>query len=597
MSIPQDKIEQVRLASDIVEVVSGYLTLQRRGKNYFGLCPFHSEKTPSFSVNPEMQIFHCFGCGAGGNVFNFIMRMERLTFPEAVRLLAKAAGIAIPEEHEDASNLQEKEALFFANNLANEYFQKTLQESLEAEAARNYLQRRGLLPEAWLTYGIGYSPNKRDSLLKFAVEKALNPEIIFKAGLVLRNESGEYYDRFRGRITFAIYNLSKQVIGFGARRIVEDNSPKYINSPETEVYQKRYVLYGLHMTRESVRQKNQVIIVEGYTDFISLHQAGVTNVVATAGTSMTEEHAHLLRRYTANAVLLYDSDSAGAAATLRGADILLTSGFDVRICRMPAGQDPDSFVRNNGSTVMQANIAAAESLLDYRIRLLEEKGMLHTPSQKAEATRDLLASVAKIADPIQKSYVVRELAEKLRLEEAVLWTEVRRLERRQRLFVKGEESPPSSVGSDFFQGKRGAAELGLLEVAFSHPPFISTILSAIRADELVHPEIRAIFEQFEIDHLEGIEFDPQRYLVQIEDPFIAKRLTQLLQSKKKLITNPERYCFDCLNAIRISQLDKQIDDLRRRMQADRDLARALLAEYQALVAERKRLAQLDLALE
>ncbi|MBN2357466.1 DNA primase [candidate division KSB1 bacterium] len=597
MSIPQDKIEQVRLASDIVDVVSGYLTLQKRGKNFFGLCPFHNEKTPSFSVNPELQIFHCFGCGAGGNVFTFVMRMERLTFPETVRLLAKSAGILLPEEHEDASSLQEKEALYFANKLADEFFQKNLQQALEAEAARHYLQRRSLTPQACSTYGIGYSLNKWDGLLTYAAEKSLNTDILFKAGLVLKKESGDFYDRFRGRITFAIKNLSNQVIAFGARRIVEDKSPKYINSPETDVYQKRDVLYGLQLSREAVRQKSQVVIVEGYTDFIALHQAGITHVVATAGTSMTDEHARLLRRYTSNAIILYDSDSAGAAASLRGADILLTNGFDVRICLLPPGQDPDSFIRKNGLAAVQKSLAAAELLLDYRIRTLEEKGLLRTPSQKAESTRDLLASVAKIADPIQKAYVVRDLSDKLKMEEAVLWTEVRKLERRSRLQVKQEETDTSAIGGDFFASKRGAAELGLLEVSLSAPEMVSTIISALRPDELLHPELRDIFQKIELDHLEGISFDPQKYIVLVQDPFIAKRLSQMLHRKKKLITNPSRFCFDCLNAINIARLDKRIEDLRKRLQSDKEHARSLLIEYLDLVAERKRLGQIDLALE
>ncbi|HOC89291.1 MAG TPA: DNA primase, partial [bacterium] len=349
MAIPQDKIEQVRLASDVVDVVSGYVTLKKRGKNYFGLCPFHQEKSASFSVNPDLQIFHCFGCGAGGNVFTFVMRIEGLTFPESVRMLAKAAGIVLPDEEEDPGQLQEKEALYYANSLANDFFMANLLREAEAEPARRYLASRGLTPEVFARFSIGYSLNKWDGLIQHARTKSLNPDLLVKAGLAIRKEDGGIYDRFRGRITFAIHSLSKQVVGFGARRIVQDDSPKYINSPETPIYQKRYILYGLHLAREAVRQADRVVIVEGYTDLISLHTAGIEQVVATSGTAMTEEHARLLRRYTANASILYDGDSAGASASLRGAEILLANGFDVRIAMLPGGQDPDEFVRLNGA--------------------------------------------------------------------------------------------------------------------------------------------------------------------------------------------------------------------------------------------------------
>jgi len=598
MAIPSDKIEQVRLASDIVDVVSGYLTLRQRGKNHFGLCPFHQEKTPSFSVNPELQIFHCFGCGAGGNVFTFIMRIERLTFPESVRLLAKAAGITIPEEEEDRESLQEKEALYYANKFAHDWFQLQLQESPEAEAARRYLASRGLSLEVCLNYGIGYALNRWDGLLSQARQKSLNPDILLKAGLVLQKENGDYYDRFRGRVTFAIHNLSNQVVAFGARRMTEDKSPKYVNSPETEIYQKRLVLYGLHLSRESVRQKNQAVIVEGYTDFISLHRSGATNVVATSGTALTDDHARTLRRYTANTIILYDGDSAGAAASLRGADILLTNGFDVRICLLPSGRDPDEYVRLEGAEAVQRRIAAAVPLMEYRVQLLEKQGLLRTPNQRAEAIRDLLGSVALIGDAMKKAFVVRDLAEKLNMEEALLWAEVRKLERRSRLQIKTEESAETAtVPGDFFLNRRGAAELGLLEVVLLQPDRVGSIVGAIQSDEFLHPEIREIFRMIELDFIEGSPYDPGRYISNLRDPYIAGQISGALQRTQTAHANPDRYAFDCLNVIRISKLDEQIDELRKRIQSDRAAAKELLARYQELVTERQRLAQIDFALE
>jgi len=598
MAIPSDKIEQVRLASDIVDVVSGYLTLRQRGKNHFGLCPFHQEKTPSFSVNPELQIFHCFGCGAGGNVFTFIMRVERLTFPESVRLLAKAAGITIPEEEEDRESLQEKEALYYANKFAHDWFQLQLQESAEAEPARRYLSSRGLSMEICLNYGVGYALNRWDGLLHQAKQKSLNPDVLVKAGLVLQKENGDLYDRFRGRITFAIHNLSSQVVAFGACRMTEDKSPKYVNSPETDIYQKRLILYGLHQSREAVRQKNQVIIVEGYTDFISVHRCGVANVVATSGTALTDDHARTLRRYTANALILYDGDSAGAAASLRGADVLLTNGFDVRICLLPTGRDPDEFARQEGAEALQRRIATAVPLMEYRVRLMEQQGLLRTPNQRAEAIRDLLGSVALIGDAMKKAFVVRDLAEKLNMEEALLWTEVRRLERRSRLQVKTDEPAETApIPGDFFLNRRGAAELGLLEVVLMQPERVGSIVGAIQSDEFIHPEIREIFRQIELDFIEGEEYDPGRYIANLRDPYIARKISAALQRTQAAHANPDRYAFDCLNVIRISKLDDRIEELRKQIHDDRAAAKELLSRYQELVTERKRLAQMDFALE
>ncbi len=597
MAIPQDKIDQVRLASDIADVVSGYVTLKKRGKNYFGLCPFHQEKTASFSVNPDLQIFHCFGCGAGGNVFTFVMRVESLTFPESVRLLAKAAGIVLPEEEEDLSQLQEKEALFYANQLANEFFMANLLGEAEAEPARRYLASRGLTPELFARFGIGYSLNKWDGLLQHARARSVNPELLLKAGLVLQKEGGGIYDRFRGRVTFAIRSLSKQVVAFGARRIIEDNSPKYINSPETPIYQKRFVLYGLDLAREAVRQADCVVIVEGYTDLISLHQAGIEEVVATSGTAMTEEHARLLRRYTARAVILYDGDSAGAAASLRGAEILLANGFDVRICLLPGGQDPDEFVRRNGAEAVRGQLQQGMPLIDFRMKSLEQKGLLRTPTQKAESTRELLTSIARVTDVIQKSFLLRDLAEKLNVEEAVLWSEVHKLERRTRLQVRPEEQSAQPVKGDrYLESKGGAAELGLLEVALTQPELLPRILALITADEFLNMDVRNVFQTFELDALEGVPFDLHRMLSLIREPLVVERITRALQQPQKPL-HPERFAFDCLNTIRIAKLDARIEALRLRMKSGERVEEPLLQEYREVVEERKRLEQIEFAFE
>lgn len=589
MSISQDKIEQVRLASDIVEVISGYVNLQHRGKGYFGLCPFHREKTPSFSVNPEMQIFHCFGCGVGGNVFTFIMRMDRLTFPEAVRRLAKSAGILLPEENEDLASLQEKEALFYVHQLAADFYGKMLIEANEAVGARTYLQKRGITPEEWKAYTIGYAPNRWNGLLEHAKSLGVNIDLLLKAGLVIKNDRGDLYDRFRGRVSFAIHNITGQVVAFGCRKMTEDDSPKYINSPETDIYQKRLTLYGLHMAREAIRESQSVVILEGYTDLISVRRVGVKYAVASAGTSFTEEHARLLRRYTTNAFLLYDGDSAGASASLRGAEVLLANGLDVKICSLPAGQDPDEFARLQGRAGVDRVLQTAVNLLDFKLEQMQTRGLLRTPGLKATAVRELLGAVSKMTDPLQQSFYVRDLAEKLQLEEPVLWQEVRKQERVQRTSAsQSAPAPPQeSVEEKYFQTRRGAAELGLLDVMLKHPEMASTVTRTLTFEAIGFEEIKSLFKQIELDVLEGRPLEAARYLASIQTPFVATSLSQSFQ-RQASYSNPQKFAFDCIKIIRISKLDSRIDELRQLMKEKQGGTPEVLKEYHDLVQERER---------
>ena len=288
-----------------------------------------------------------------------------------------------------------------------------------------------------------------------------------KAGLVVKKDEGRFYDRFRGRVTFAIKNASGQNVAFGARKIVNDDSPKYINSPETDIYQKRYILYGLFDGRDSIRREDRVVIVEGYTDIISLNRIGINNVVATSGTALTEDHCRLVRRYTTKAILLYDSDSAGAAAALRGADLLLENGLEVNIATLPNGQDPDEFARTNDVNTVKTLLSEANPLMQFKLNALEQKGLLKSPSQRAEATRSMLRSVTSIKDHIQRSFIIKDLAEKLHVEEPVLWSEVKKLERHSPIRVKKDDgkTQKAQTVNKYFETRRGVAEFGLLEIA------------------------------------------------------------------------------------------------------------------------------------
>lgn len=585
--IPEQLIDEVRFASDIVSVVSGYLTLRQKGRNHFGLCPFHKEKTPSFSVNQELQIFHCFGCGAGGNVFTFLMKLEGLTFVEAVKLLAKQAGITLPEDAENYDQYREKEALYYANNLAAQFYQESIRAESAAEA-RQYLQSRGISDQEYDIFGIGYAPNSWDSLIHYSTARSLNIEVLHRAGLVIQKDNGGFYDRFRGRITFAIKNLTGQVVGFGARRIINDNSPKYINSPETDIYQKRFILYGLYQSRDTIRANDQVIIVEGYTDLTSLYRSQIRHVVATSGTALTEEHARLLRRYTANVILLYDADSAGAAAALRGADILLENGMEVKICMMPPGLDPDEFARTHSDEEVKRLVASAVPLLEFKLNKFETKQYSST-SQKASGTRDILASIAKVNDPIRRSFLVRDLAERLKIDESSLWNEIGHIDRQNRFRVPDEER--QTVNTDtFFETSKGNAELGLLQVAMRHPDLIGRIVRNLDIAHIEHKEIHLLFEEF-VKGVDPLTFKPLDYLTAIQDATIAAKLSDLMMQENPH-PKPWEFARDCLIRLHLALVDTAIKRLKEKMKpgaaGDQDI-QALMDELKYYLDERKKI--------
>ena len=322
MRIPPEKIEEIRSSNDIVDVISQHVRLKKRGKNYVGLCPFHQEKTPSFTVSAEKQVYHCFGCGKGGNVFTFVMEIEKVSFTEAVRSLAEKVGITIRVTEADQQQESESEALYNVCRLAGLFFYNNLTKTEEGKVALEYFHGRGFSDETIRTFGLGYSLNSWDGLLSHAKAEGISREDLLKAGLIRTREDGSDYDYFRSRAMFPIFSTSGRVLGFGARKLREDDPlGKYINSPETPIYNKSRVLFGLFHSKDAIRSEEHALMVEGYADLISLFQNGIQNVVASSGTALTEEQVQLISRYTKKLTLVYDADSAGSSATLRGMDI------------------------------------------------------------------------------------------------------------------------------------------------------------------------------------------------------------------------------------------------------------------------------------
>ena len=401
-----DIIEQVREASDIVEVVATYLPLKRKGRNYWGKCPFHNEKTPSFSVSPDKQIYHCFGCHKGGNVFSFIMEFEKVAFPDALKLLAAKANITLPERsyHRDS---KEMDQLYYAHEVAATFFAENLRDSRKT---LEYLKTRKLTDEIIEKFKLGYAFDSWDAFLNHAKKKSLSEEDLEKAGLIIKSDKGGYYDRFRDRLTFAVFNIALKPIAFGARTFKADDQAKYINSPDTPLYHKASVLYGLSHSRGEIRRKEEAIVVEGYFDYLSLYQAGVQNVVASSGTAFTPEQAQLLARCTPSVILMFDSDSAGQAAALRSIDFLFEAGLEVKVVSLPKGDDPDSLVRKGGHQAITDQITKARSYVDFSLSLLPDRWEKLSLGVKDKTIKRLTALSFKIDDPVRRELFLQEVS-------------------------------------------------------------------------------------------------------------------------------------------------------------------------------------------
>jgi len=422
--------EQVKEATDIVAVIGQYVTLRKRGASHIGLCPFHTEKTPSFNVHADRGFFHCFGCGKGGDVFAFLMEHEGWSFPEALKYCADRAGIRLPERsRDDDAQARRRQEVYDALALADEIYRRALFASA-GTVALDYLKKRGFKEETLKRIGVGYAPPPFDTLMKTARARGLKPQAFLAAGLVLESKlaaaSDQPYDRFRHRVTFPIHNLSGKVVGFGARAISPDDQPKYLNSPETEIYHKGRILYGLWTAREAIRRADRAFVVEGYLDWLTMIEFGIENVVAVSGTAFTIEQAELLGRFCKRMTLIFDADSAGQRATLRGIDIAFNAGVGVDVAILPSGDDPDTYLRREGKARFESLVAAAPSIVEYRVDVArKESGGLDFLT-KERLANEFLSLAGKITDPRRWSALLTEVAGHTGLREDELRERARR---------------------------------------------------------------------------------------------------------------------------------------------------------------------------
>lgn len=415
--IKQEKIEEIREAADIVEVIGGYIPIKKRGKNYTGLCPFHSEKKPSFTVSPTKQLYHCFGCGASGNVISFVMKYESLSFPEALEVLASRYNIELKKE---VSGAQEelRAKILNINDFAFRFFRKKLK-SEKGKKARDYLKQRGMTSDTIEEFGLGYAPSGWRNLLNDAKKNNIDREDLIKSGLVVKNEKGNYYDRFRKRIIFPFFNTVGKKIGF-AGRTLGDDKPKYLNISETEVYKKRFTLYGLYQGKHEIRDMDKCIVVEGYMDLLALFQGGFKNTVAVSGTALTESHAKVLGRYTRNIYLSFDADKPGEKASLRSVSTLIKGGLTPYIITLKSGKDPDEIVMDEGKEKFQEYIDKAQHFIDFKLNYLLTKYKLDNVVEKTEVVKEISRTISYVKDLSERQMWVGKVAHAISVDESSL---------------------------------------------------------------------------------------------------------------------------------------------------------------------------------
>ena len=475
--VAEEIIEKIKESNDIVDIISESVPLKRVGRNYWGLCPFHNEKTPSFSVTREKQLFKCFGCGEGGNVITFIMKSKNLDFNEALRLLADKANITLEETAENRKSNEKLEVYFKMHVDAARFFFKNLKDNKEI---REYFYKRGITDQMIRSFGLGYALNSWDSLLKYLKAMNYKEEDIVRCGLATKNDKGKIYDRFRHRIMFPVFDVRGRVIAFGAR-VMDDSKPKYLNSPETPIYNKGTHLYGLNFARKNSKEKS-LIIVEGYMDCISLSQAGVKNVVASLGTALTKMQARLLKRYSEEVFISYDADNAGQTATVRGLDVLSSEGIDVKVVQIPKGKDPDDYIRAEGVDKFHELLKDALPLIDYKI--LKAKDGLNVKEDQGRITyAKRVVSILNDLDPIEKDVYVQKVSEDTGISENALMS-----------LMKGDEEgirvmDTSSIGKAVhIESAHIKAERALLKL-LSEGPYLA---ERIQLDDFILPSHRKI---------------------------------------------------------------------------------------------------------
>ncbi len=529
MYFPEEFISQIRDENDIVDVISNYVPLKKGGANYKGLCPFHSEKTPSFMVSPSKQIFHCFGCGEGGDLIRFLMKHENLGFPDTVRVLAERCGRPVPETRQSPEDLirkKKKERLYEINRKAQELF---LKERENSGAVLAYLKKRAVSEDSISTFGIGYAPDSWDALYLHLKELGFQEKEIEEAGLILQKKNGEgYYNRFRNRILFPIVDVYDRVLGFGGR-VLDDSTPKYLNSPETPLFDKGSNLYGLNLSHEAIRKQDYGIIVEGYMDLITAYQEGIRNIVATLGTALTERHLKRLRRYTRNIALFFDSDEAGFKAAERCFDLCVPKGMKVKVVTLDKGEDPDSFLRKHGKKGFSEKMAQARPIMDFMIEQIMGDAPPHELEEKVAVADRLSPLLSVIPNPIEKELYLKKISSLLGIEAETLHSTLRSgvAKTREIRDTLKKDGGKSEKKVPVWEGK-------LLGLMMNHPNLILENKEKVELDYFSDPDLRLVAERFFEAPEDTLNSEGVRSLILPED---APRLSKFFMKEQDPLDN------------------------------------------------------------
>jgi DNA primase len=561
--ISEDVINQIRDRTDIVEVVGQHVSLTRTGQNLKGLCPFHQEKSPSFTVSPSRQIFHCFGCGVGGNVFSFLTRITGASFPETVRELGRKVGIEV-EEATSQAGPQAVQAVRIEqlNKAAADWFRQNLSDDQLGAEAREYLSSRGMLPSTIEQFGIGVAPNEWDGLIKSLGKQGFMQNDLASAGLIIARENGSgFYDRFRARVMFTITDLRKRVVGFGGR-VLGEGTPKYLNSPDTPLFRKGQTLFALDVAREAVTRTKTVIVVEGYFDAIALHQAGLIHTVATLGTALTLEHIQVLRRFASNVILLFDPDAAGVRAALRSLDLFVNSGLGVKVVSLPVGEDPDTYVRKEGAEAFDRLEERAPSLLDFALEHSLKTAEASTIEGRIRSVDEILRILQKSEHPIEREERIRLVAERLGINQQRL------IERYPLLIQKeGQRATGRMPEAQAVLPAKGAPEERDLLYLLLHGQLTPPDVRRLRPDTFSIPACRIIVEKA-LAHLEQDGRIGLRRLLDtiVNDPACGALATEL-SMREEHFDDPRAHIQGCLNTLDRKCAETVLRDLIAQLKA------------------------------
>jgi len=582
-------INEILDRCNIVELVSSYVPLKRAGRNYRTNCPFHPEKTPSFIVSSDKQIFHCFGCGVGGNALTFVMQYEKVPFREALEIVAQKSGIPLPEP--DKTDFQKtrddlKQNLFDIYEKASKFYHANLLNSPETREARDYLQKRGISKETAVRFRCGFAKNEWDALINHLKTKNISFSLIEKSGLVVAKENGGYYDRFRNRILFPIADVKDRTIGFGAR-VLDDSLPKYINSPETAVYSKGKNLFGLNLSKDFIRSTNQVIVVEGYLDMIVPFEAGIKNIVASLGTALTIEQIRLIKRYTHHVVMLYDADLAGELATMRALELLINEDMDVKIAELPKGQDPDSFVRQEGVSAFLKMIEESKPIFDYKLQRCLYKYDASTTTGKDRIIREILPTINKFLNMTTRAEYVKQTAEKLSLDEKALFEDLKK-------FVQDDnqqEEIQSDAVSHYKLQEIPITERMLVKLMMEEMHLVDQLRTKIEPSDFMEEKLRKIVQFIFNFFTQGKEYKPNILMNYLDDDEAINIISELSTMEIHNCPNKEKLIDDCVKRLKRDKIIYQCNELHQQIQlaqtsGNHENLNRLIIEYNTLIKQR-----------